>query len=67
MNTKDTVILLIFLFSIVGLLIEIYYTEDISSKDSHETSFEKICEEKDGILTITLEKKENNELSNYFT
>ena len=69
MNMKDTAILLIFLLSIVGLIIGVYYTIDVSSDDTHHSSWERIYEEHDGILTISLEKKEKNEsyLNSYFT
>ena len=67
MNMKNTVILLIFLLSIVGLIIGIYYTDDIGSENSHNVEWEKIYEENDSILTITLEKKETDNLNDYFT
>ncbi len=67
MNMKDTVILLIFLLSILGLIIGIYYTEDIASENSNNAEWEKIYEENDSILTITLEKKETDNLNDYFT
>ena len=71
MNMKDTVILLIFLLSVVGLLIGIYYTEDFNSENSHESSSDTIKSDDDGVLTIAPdknnEKKENSELSKYFT
>lgn len=67
MNMKDTAILLIFLLAIVGLLVGIYYTEDFASENSHKSSYEKIYSDEDGVLTITLEKKENDDLGKYFT
>lgn len=67
MNMKNTAILLLFLLSILGLIIGIYYSEDISSENYHKSSYEKIYEESDGVLTITLEKKENKDLSRFFT
>ena len=67
MNMKNTVILLIFLLSITGLIIGIYYTDDIGSENSHKTQWEKIYEENNSILTVTLEKKETDTLNNYLT
>lgn len=68
MNIKDTVILLIFLLSILGLIIGVYYSEEINNDNSHETSYKKSYEDHEGILTITLEKKEEkNDLSRFFT
>ena len=67
MNMKNTVILLIFLLSILGLIIGIYYSEDISSENPHKSNYERVYEDSNDVLTITLEKKENNDLSKYFT
>ena len=65
MNMKNTVILLIFLLSILGLVIGIYYSEDVSSDNTLKTQWEKIYEDNDGVLTITLEKKHTNSLSDF--
>ena len=67
MNMKNTVILLIFLLSILGLIIGVYYSEDLDSENYHKSSWEKIYEENDGVITITLEKKEKNDLSEFLT
>ncbi|WP_458406289.1 hypothetical protein [Methanobrevibacter sp.] len=67
MNLKNTVILLIFLLSILGLIIGIYYSEDIKTDNSHTSQWKRTYEEYDSVLTVTLEKKENNDLSKYFT
>ena len=67
MNMKNTVILLIFLLSIMGLLIGVYYSEDLSNEKAHEGSFEKVYEDNDGVLTITLKEKEQNKLTRFFT
>lgn len=68
MNMKDTVILLIFLLSVLGLIMGIYYTEDINGDKSHGGNWERLYEDSDGIMTITLEKKEQkNDLSWLFT
>lgn len=67
MNIKNTVILLIFLLSVLGLILGVYYTEEAGNADSHENNYERIYDEKNGVETVTLEKKEKNELSKYFT
>lgn len=67
MNIKDTIILLIFLLSVLGLLIGVYYTEDVGSENTHESRYEKFYEDDGSVLTITLEKKENNDFGNIFT
>ena len=67
MNIKDTMILLIFLLSVLGLCIGIYYTADASSENSHGSGYERLHEEHDGVLTITWEKKENDDFGNFFT
>ena len=67
MNMKNTVILLIFLLSVVGLIIGVYYTEVTNNDDSQDTSLFEVNEDSDGVVTITYEKKEKNDLSKYFT
>lgn len=69
MNMKNTFILLIFLLSIVGLIIGVYYTELDNIEKTPKNSWERLYEENDGILTITLEKKDKNEsfINRYLT
>ena len=69
MNMKNTLILLIFLLSILGLIIGVYYTEDFGSDSTPQKNWNRVYEEKDGILTITLEKNEKTEnyLEKFFT
>ena len=68
MNMKNTVILLIFLLSILGLLVGVYYSTDVSSDNSPDGTSEKIYEDPNGTITITLENKEpENTLSEFFT
>ena len=69
MNLKNTVILLILLLSILGLIIGVYYSETASSDNSSQNSWERIYEDADGIMTITLSEKEKNEsgLDKFFT
>ena len=67
MEVKNTIILLIFLISLIGLLIGIYYTEDINTYNPPQDKWEKIYEDNDGVITITLEKKEEKEIDNIFT
>ena len=56
MDMKNTVILLIFLISILGLLLGVYCTDDSATATDHHNNFE-IYENNNSILTITLEKK----------
>ena len=67
MNTKNTVILLILLISILGLLTGVYCSEDINSDNTQHSKWEKIYEDKDGVVTITLQKKENQGINNNIT
>ena len=72
MNMKNTVILLIFLLSILGLIFGVYYTLDVSSDNTPQNNWERIYEDNDGILTISLEKNEINKqnesyLNRFFT
>lgn len=69
MNMKNTAILLMLLLSILGLVIGVYYTADVSSDSTPHSSWERLHEEHDGILTVSLQKKENNEsyMNSFFT
>lgn len=67
MNMKNTVILLIFLLSVLGLIIGVHYTEDVNSDDSLNNDFDSINEDTDNDITVTLEKKENIDLSEFLT
>ena len=67
MNTKDTVILLMLLLAITGLVIGIYYSEDVSSDSTHHSSYSRVYEDSDGVLTVTLEKSNQSDFSKYFT
>ena len=69
MNMKNTVILLIFLLSILGLIIGVCYTEAADSDSAPQNSWERIYEDNDGIMTITLTENETKEsnLNNFFT
>ena len=67
MNLKDTMILLIFLLAIVGLVIGIYYSEDVTSDNSHHTSHERIYEEENGVLTVRLENHDDNDYIGFLT
>lgn len=67
MNMKNTVILLIFLLSVIGLIIGVYYTEVADNDNSKDTSIFEVYEDSDGVVTITLEKKEDDDLSKYLT
>ena len=67
MNMKNTVILLIFLLSVLGLIIGVHYTEDISSDNSQDSDSVSVNLDDGSHITITLEKKENEDLSEFFT
>lgn len=67
MNMKNTVILLIFLLSILGLIIGVYYTEDINDNDSPDNDFDSVNVDSNSIIPITLTDNENNVLTNFFT
>jgi hypothetical protein len=67
MNMKNTVILLIFLLSVLGLIIGVYYSEDVSNDNSQDGTLGEVSEDSNGDITIALEKKEKNELSDFFT
>ena len=66
---KNTVILLIFLLSILGLIIGVYYSEDVSSDNAPQKNWERLYEDNDGIMTITLAENGTNEsnLNKFFT
>lgn len=67
MNMKNTMILLIFLLSILGLLVGVHYSEDIGSENSHESQWERIYEDHDGVFTVTLEKKYDHASASHIT
>lgn len=66
MNMKNTAILLIFLLSILGLIIGVYYTEDANTNNSQDNDFDSVNEDLNSIWTITLTDNENNVLTNLF-
>jgi uncharacterized membrane protein len=57
---KDTVILLIFLLAVVGLVIGVYYTE-VDNIEKTSKDHEKLYEDSNGVITITLEEIERND------
>ncbi len=67
MNMKDTLILLIFMLSVLGVCIGVYYTSDAGSESYHESDFERIHADNGSILTVTWQKKDNNDLNDLFT
>ena len=67
MNMKDTVILLMFLICILGLIIGVHYTEEIDNNNSIKNKSEVIYEDSNGVITISLEEKDNNVLHQFFT
>ncbi len=67
MNMKNTVILLIFLLSVLGLILGVYYTSDVSSDNSQDSDADSISMDDDSDLTITPENNESNALDRFFT
>lgn len=69
MNMKNTVILLIFLLSILGLIIGVYYSEDVSGDNAPQNNGGRVYEDNGGIMTITLAENGTNEsnLNKFFT
>ena len=66
MNMKNTVILLIFLLSVLGLILGVHYTEDANSDDSQDYESDAIVLDENSISTITLTDNENNVLTDLF-
>lgn len=66
MNMKNTAILLIFLLSVLGLIIGVYYTEDINVDKAAGESSDIVKEDSNGGITITSEKTGTN-LEKFFT
>ena len=67
MNMKNTVILLIFLLSVLGLLIGIHCTEDIDSDNSQNEQSNAVNEDSAIITIEDLQKNESNVLNQFFT
>ena len=67
MNMKNTVILLIFLLSVLGLIIGVYYTEDITSDSLADDETDMINEDADSNLAIISDENNTNYLKAYLT
>lgn len=67
MNMKNTVILLIFLLSILGLILGVHYTENITNDDTQDNDLNSIDLDNDSDLTIAMEKNEDTGLDQFFT
>lgn len=67
MNMKNTVILLIFLLSVLGLILGVYYTSDVSSDNSQDSDADSVSMDDDSDLAIATEHNENNGLDRFFT
>lgn len=59
MDMKNTVILLIFLLSVLGLILGVHYSETSNHSINLDDYNEVIHEDTNGTITISLEKKEN--------
>ena len=66
MNMKNTVILLIFLLSILGLIMGVYFTEDVNSAITQDNNSDSINNDSNSILTFNLTDNENNVLTVFF-
>ena len=66
MNMKNTVILLIFLLSILGLIMGLYFTEDVNSAITQDNNSDSINNDSNSILTFNLTDNENNVLTGFF-
>lgn len=66
MNMKNTVILLIFLLSILGLVMGVYCTEDANASASQDNDSDSVNEDLISIGNITLTDNENNVLNCFF-
>lgn len=66
MNMKNTVILLIFILSILGLIMGVYYTEDANTNSSQDNDLDIIKNDSNSIKIINLTDNENNVLTGFF-
>ena len=66
MNMKNTVILLIFLLSILGLIIGVHFTEDTNSTATQDNNSDSIKQDSNSSMTFTITTNENNVLTNLF-
>lgn len=67
MNMKNTVILLIFLLSLLGLIMGIIYTESEIGHTDAGASEEMIDECDNGTIIITIEAEPQNSIGNMLT
>lgn len=66
MNMKNTVILLIFLLSILGLIMGVHFTEDTNSTATQDNNSDSIKQNSNSSMTFTITNNENNVLTNLF-
>ncbi|WP_292603737.1 hypothetical protein [Methanobrevibacter sp. UBA212] len=66
MNMKNTVILLIFLLSILGLIMGVHFTEDTNSTATQDNNSDSIKQDSNSSMTFTITNNENNVLTNLF-
>lgn len=66
MNMKNTVILLIFLLSILGLIMGVHFTEDTNSTATQDNNSDSIKQDSNSSITFTITNNENNVLTNLF-
>ena len=63
---KNTVILLIFLLSILGLIMGVHFTEDTNSTATQDNNSDSIKQDSNSSITFTITNNENNVLTNLF-
>lgn len=66
MNMKNTVILLIFLLSILGLIMGVHFTEDTNSTSTPDNNSDSIKQDSNSSMPFTITNNENNVLTNLF-
>lgn len=57
MDMKNAAILLIFALAILGLMVGVYYTDDVDSENSHDSDLMRIYEDNGGVLNVKLVKE----------
>ncbi len=67
MNMKNTVILLIFLLSVLGLIMGVYCTEGVDSDGSQDYDSDIAVADEDSITTVTMIQDANDFIKGLFT
>ena len=67
MSMKNTVILLIFLLSVLGLILGVFYTEDVTSFVEPDDSEEIIIDNGNETIILYMEPQKRSSLDRLFT